>query len=62
MSKAETLAKLVSIEPIEPLHAQVICGWIPKEFEQAKEEAIERGLIRYAPVSNQWKTRLEKVK
>lgn len=60
MRKYETLAKLVSLGPIEPLYAQVICGWGPKEFEEAKEEAIQRGLIRLSPVTNQYKVRLEK--
>jgi hypothetical protein len=58
MNRAEVLRKLLRLGPLEPLHAQHVCGWPIDEFQAALAAAIESGWVRLARGGNQYTTRL----
>ena len=59
MNRAEILLKLLRLGPMERLHAQLVCGWSPDEFERAMSLAMQFGWVRWARGCNQHTTRLE---
>jgi hypothetical protein len=59
MSQPETLRKLIALEPIEPLHAQFVCGWPADEFQRAMKAVLAQGWARLVSGGNQHTTRLE---
>lgn len=61
MSRSEVLYKLLKLEPMEPLHAQYVCGWPAEEFQEILKMAMQNGLVRLAKGCNGHTTRLEAI-